>query len=55
METFLASLKDPIELHHANNHPLCKFPIEYVVYLSSLWMSFKGHLFSVCFCARAPE
>jgi hypothetical protein len=40
IETFQASsLKHPLGLHHANHHV---FPISYVEYLSSLWMSFKG-------------
>jgi hypothetical protein len=39
VETFPASLKDPLGLHHAEHHV---FRIYSVEYLSSLWMSFKG-------------
>jgi hypothetical protein len=37
-ETFQASLNDPVGLRHANHYV---FPIQYVEYLSSLWMSFE--------------
>ncbi len=52
IEAFLALPMDPLGLHHANHH---MFPILYVEYLSSLWMSLKGqgdsatsHLFYFC-------
>jgi hypothetical protein len=37
---FQHALKDALGLHHFNNHHA--FPIEFVEFLSSLWMSFEG-------------
>lgn len=49
IETFLASLKDPLELHRTKHHV---FPSYYVEYLSSLWMPFKPGKSLVLLCSR---